>query len=233
MLQADYGSALEKFRRVSKLKKELDQRPPIRKSLLAPPGGHNTQVSGRAAAAAKRARVAASAIPAPTGAFQPPAITAQQISAEEGKLRRVEESIRVFVRVADAKYRQIVPMRFFNLTLTAAEADAYGASFLEEKSLRANVARSLMRLVSCVARVNTELEELKRSQNMSSLWKLHADAVVVLLEIASTTTEEALNVAKTVASDAGNESAKAIHESVQKLRDRSDLAVKALAHPGT
>ena len=36
MLQADYGSALEKFRRVSKLKKELDRRPPIRKSLARP-----------------------------------------------------------------------------------------------------------------------------------------------------------------------------------------------------
>src|SRR6202451_3191663 len=39
MLQADYGSALEKFRRVSSLKKELDRRPPIRKSLLAPASG--------------------------------------------------------------------------------------------------------------------------------------------------------------------------------------------------
>ena len=36
MLQADYGSAFEKFRRVSKLKKELDRRPPIRRSLLTP-----------------------------------------------------------------------------------------------------------------------------------------------------------------------------------------------------
>ena len=36
MLQADYGSTFEKFRRVSKLKKELDRRPPIRRPLLAP-----------------------------------------------------------------------------------------------------------------------------------------------------------------------------------------------------
>ena len=231
MLKADYGSALEKFRRVSKLKKELDRRPPIRKSLLAPAAGSTTQSSG-AAAAAKAARVAAAKAPAPVEAFQPPVITAQQISAEEGKLRRVEESIRVFVRVADPKYRQVVPMRFFNLTLTAAEAEAYNASFLEEKSQRADVARTLIRLVSCVARVNTELEELKRSQSMSSLWKLHADALVVLLEIASTTTEEAETVAKTAeSSDAA--SAKAISETVQKLRDRSDLAVKALAHPGS
>lgn len=229
MLQADYGSALEKFRRVSKLKKELDRRPPIRKSLLAPAGGSRTKSSG-AAAAAKAARIAAAKEPVPAQSFQAPAITSQQISAEEGKLRRVEESIRVFVRVADPKYRQIVPMRFFNLTLTAAEAEAYNASFLEEKSLRGKVARTLIRLVSCVARLNTELEELKRSQSMSSLWKLHADALVVLLEIASTTTEDAIAVAKSADSNA---SAVAIHETVHKLRVRSDLAVKALAHPGS
>ena len=233
MLKADYGSALEKFRRVSRLKKELDRRPPIRKSLLAPAAANKAQSAGGAAAtAAKAARAGSSDAPAAAPAFQRPVITAQQISVEEGKLRRVEESIRVFVRVADPKYRQVVPMRFFNLTLTTPEAEAYNASFLEEKSPRADVARSLIRLVSCIARVNTELEELKRSQSMSSLWKLHADALVVLLEIASTTAEEAEAVAKTAAnSDAA--SAKAIAETVQKLRDRSDLAVKALAHPGS
>jgi len=233
MLEADYGGALEKFRRVSKLKKELDRRPPIRKSLLAPTAGRGIPASGGAAAAARAARVAATKAPAPARAFQPPAITAQQISSEEGKLRRVEESIRVFVRVADPKYRQIVPMRFFNLTLTAPEAEAYNAGFLEEKSLRADIARTLIRLVSCVARVNTELEELKRSQSMSSLWKLHADALVVLLEIASTTTEDAASVAQIAESSDAGASATAIRETVQKLRDRSDLAVKALAHPGS
>jgi hypothetical protein len=213
------------------LKKELDRRPPIRKSLLAP-AGRKAETSGGAAAAARTARVAAAKVPVPARAFQPLAITAQQISAEEGKLRRVEESIRVFVRVADPKYRQIVPMRFFNLTLTGPEAEAYGADFLEEKSLRADVARTLIRLVSCVARVNTELEELKRSQSMSSLWKLHADALVVLLEIASTTAEEAASIAQTTEKNDAGKSARAIHETVQKLRNRSDLAVKALAHPG-
>jgi hypothetical protein len=236
MLRADYDSALEKFRRVSKLKKELDRRPPIRKSLLAPSAGNAIPSSGGSAAGAKTARVAAAAkapVAAVAQAFQPPAITAQQISVEEGKLRRVEESIRVFVRVADPKYRQIVPMRFFNLTLTAPEAEAYNAGFLEEKSLRADVARTLIRLVSCVARVNTELEELKRSQSMSSLWKLHADALVVLLDIASTTTEEAGRVAQMAERTEGGAWTKAIHQTVQKLRDRSDLAVKALAHPGS
>ena len=233
LLEADYGSTLEKFRRVSKLKKELDRRPPIRRSLLTPAASHTTRSAGSAAAAAKAAKAAAAgakASPKPPAVFQPPAITAQQLSTEESKLRRVEESIRVFVRVADPKYRQVVPMRFFNLMLTAAEADAYSAAFLEEKSLRADVARMLIRLVSVSARISTELEELKRSQKMSSLWKLHADAIVVLLDMASTTTEDSGSVAKNAEQNGSGTAARAVHESVKKLRNQSDIAVKTLAN---
>ena len=228
MLEADYGNAFEKFRRVSKLKKELDRRPPIRRSLLTP-AAQSSRSTGGVAAAAKAAKAATAKAP-PAPVFQPPTITAQQLSAEEAKLRRVEESIRVFVRVADPKYRQIVPMRFFNLTLTLEEADAYGAAFLEEKSLRADVARMLIRMVSVSARVSTELEELKRSQKMSSLWKLHADSVVVLLDMASTSIEDAGSVAKAAEQGGGGAAARAIHESAKKLRAQSDLAVKTLAN---
>jgi len=121
-------------------------------------------------------------------------------------------------------------MRFFNLTLTVPEADAYSAAFLEEKSLRAEVARTQIRLVSLSARIATELEELKRSQKMSSVWKLHADAVVVLLDMATTAAEEAGGVAKSAEQNGAGVAAKAIHQSVQKMRDRSDMAVKTLAN---
>jgi len=185
---------------------------------------------GGAGAAPKTARVAATAkAPAAPAVFQPLAITAQHLAGEDQKLRRVEESIRVFVRVADPKYRQVVPMRFFNLTLTIAEADAYSATFLEEKSLRAEVARTLIRMVSVSARINTELEELKRSAKMSSLWKLHADSVVVLLDMASTSIEEAGGVAKMAEQSGAGAASRAIHESVQKLRNHADFAVKTLA----
>ena len=230
LLQADYGNAFEKFRRVSKLKKELDRRPPIRRALLSP-AGQTTRAAGSAAAGAKAAKAAAAAkAPTTPPVFQPPAITAQQISAEQGKLRRVEESIRVFVRVADPKYRQIVPMRFFNLTLTVPEADAYSAAYLEEKSLRADVARTLIRMVSISARISTELEELKRSQKLSSLWKLHADSIVVLLDMASSATEDAGSVAKSAEQSGSAPAAKSIHESVAKLRRQADVAVKTLAN---
>jgi hypothetical protein len=227
LLAADYASTFEKFRRVSKLKKELDRRPPIRRSLLTP-AARSSRTAG-AAAAAKPAKAAAAKVAAAAPVFQPPTITAQQISSEEGKLRRVEESIRVFVRVADPKYRQIVPMRFFNLTLTVAEADAYAAAYLEEKSLRADVARTLIRMVSISSRVSTELEELKRSQKMSSLWKLHADSIVVLLDMASNATEDAGSIAQSAEQSAATQ-AHFIRESVQKLRNRCDLAVKTLAN---
>ena len=229
LLEADYGSAFEKFRRVSKLKKELDRRPPIRRSLLTP-AAQTSRSAGGAGAATKAAKAAAAKAPVPVPVFQPPAITAQQLSAEEGKLRRVEESIRVFVRVADPKYRQVVPMRFFNLTLTAPEADAYSAPFLEEKSLRADVARTLIRMVSISGRISTELEELKRSQKMSSLWKMHADAVVVLLDMASTSVEDAGSVERTAEQSGAGAAARAIHESAQKLRNQADVAVKTLAN---
>jgi hypothetical protein len=228
LLQADYAGAFEKFRRVSKLKKELDRRPPIRRALLTP-AGQTARSAGGSGAAPKAAKVVAAKTPA-APVFQPPAVTAQQISAEESKLRRVEESIRVFVRVADPKYRQVVPMRFFNLTLTTPEADAYSASFLEEKSVRADVARTLIRMVSISARISTELEELKRSSKMSSLWKLHADALVVLLDMASTSTEDAGSVAKVAEQSGSGTAARAIHESVQRLRNHADIAVKTLAN---
>jgi hypothetical protein len=203
----------------------------MRRSLLNPTA-RAARVSGGAAAAPRTAKAATAKDAETPAIFQPPAVTAQQISAEEGTLRRVEESIRVFVRVADPKYRQVVPMRFFNLTLTTPEAEAYGAPFLEEKSPRADVARTLIRLVSLSARISTELEELKRSQKMSSLWKLHADAVVVLLDMASSSTEDAGAIAKMTEQSGSDAAAKGIHESVQKLRNQTDVAVKTLANVG-
>jgi hypothetical protein len=202
------------------------------------PAGHSrgpassASASPGAATGVKAARVALTEASL-RASFQPPVITTQQIAAEEERMRRIEESIRVFVRVADPKYRRVVPMRFFNLTLSEFEAEAYSASFLEENSARADVARILIRLVSCIARISTELEELKRSRSMSSLWKLHADALVVLLDIASGVTEAAEKIA--LAAEGGNAgaAAEAIRAAVEKLGNRSDLAVKALAHPGS
>jgi hypothetical protein len=218
LLQTDYSSALERFQRVSKLKKEIERRPPIRRVAHPVPSRVQAVSTGGGAAAA----------PALAAKFVPSPITTQALSLEEAKLRRVEESIRVFVRVADPKFRQIVPMRYFNLMLSPAEIEAYTADYLEEASPRADVARMLLRIVAVTARMTTEMEEFKRSQNSPSVWKLHADSLVVLLDLASRLAESATRLAS--AGDQTNLQAKnrAIQPSLEKLRDKADLAGKIL-----
>lgn len=228
LLKMDYASALEKFRRVSRLKQTLERRPPIRRiaqPLPFParkPGGTKGQSSSSSSRpAAKRQLLDVAALRA--------AVTPQQIAAEETKLRKVEESIRVFVRVADPKFRQVVPMRFFNLTLTPAEADAYCADYLQETNLRAEVARTLLRIVAMIARMTTELEDLKRSENSPSLWKLHADLLVVLLEVSQSLAGAALRVVAQASDEGKLEEAESVRRSLQKLRDRCDAVAAILS----
>ena len=221
LLKTDYSTALEKFRRVSKLKQALERRPPIRR------------MSFQMKVPAAKAVTPRSTPPVFNLQAMRSAVTPQQIATEETKLRQVEESIRVFVRVADPKFRQVVPMRFFNLTLTPAEADACSADYLEEKSLRGSVARVLLRIVAVVARVSTELEELKRAENSASLWSLHADSLLALLEVAralSGHSEEVMGQASGQGNRAGEETIKI---SVQRLRHKSDASVAALTETGS
>ena len=225
LLKIDYVEALDKFRRVSKLKKEIDKRPRIRRtaaSVVSP-----ARSSGGAAAAAKPAREKPRSTPVPVKHVALP-VTAQQLALEEAKLSRVEESIRIFVRVADPKFRQVVPMRFFNLNLTAAEVEAYCADYLEEKTPRADTGNALLRSVAVIARMQTELEELKRCQPATSLWKLRADALVVLLDVARSTYELGMRVI-TRAQAKEPAAAEAAQTSMAKLRERAEFAVKTLA----
>ena len=212
LLRADYASALDRFQRISKLRKSLEQRPPMRRSL---------RESGPAKARAVR--------PSLDVATMRDTVTAQQISTEEVKLRRVEESIRVFVRVANTKFRQFVPMRFFNLILSPAEAEAYSADYLEEKSVRAGVARAQLRMVAVLARMRTELGELRRAEASPSLWKLHADALLTLLEIERTMTDRAAQLVPAGDAPAMEAERAALEASLQKLKDCSALAVAVLS----
>ncbi len=218
LLKVDYAAALEKFRRVSKLKKELERRPPLRRVPQPASAARSVGAGGAAAAPARAPK------------FVPAAITPQALSIEEAKLRRVEESIRVFVRVADPKFRQIVPMRYFNLMLSASEVEAYTAAYLEESTPRAGVGRMLLRVVAVTARMTTELEELKRTQNSPSVWKLHADSLVVLLDLAKRLSEAVDRLAMEIGQQANMQAkSEGLRGSLGTLHERTDLAVKILA----
>src|SRR5262249_38118296 len=90
LLKIDYVEALDKFRRVSKLKKEIDKRPRIRRAATTATAAAR---SGGAAAAAKPARVRPAATPVKHVALP---VTAQQLSLEEGKLWRGGGTIPLF-----------------------------------------------------------------------------------------------------------------------------------------
>jgi len=225
LLKMDYGKALEKFRRVSNLRRTLERQPPIRRA------AHPTAMAAAATsggAAGTRSPTKPSVVDLE---IMRAAVTPQQIKTEETKLLKVQESIRVFVRVADPKFRQVVPMRYFNLTLTPAEAGACCADYLDEISLRAEVARCQLRLVALVGRITTELEELKREENSRTLWKLHADSLAVLLEIAETENRKANRLREEAAQQGSFEQAEAVKTSMGKLRDRIDVVTRLLSEP--
>jgi hypothetical protein len=222
LLKVDYSVALEKFRRVSRLRKELERRPPIRRAqrpaVPAAKAAHATGAGGAAAA------------PAPEPKYVPAAITPQALSVEEAKLRRIEESIRIFVRVADPKFRQIVPMRYFNLMLSPAEVDAYTADYLDQTTSKADAARMTLRIVAVSARLATEMEELKRAPHSSTVWKLHADSLAVLLDLANRIPDAVVRlIAGSTASPAAQESTVALQETLEKLRVRTSQAAAVLA----
>jgi hypothetical protein len=222
LLTVDYSAALEKFRRVSRLKKELERRPPIARN-------HPESAFSSRAVSAGGAAPAPAQLPASVPKFIPAAITPQALSVEEAKLRRVEESIRVFVRVADPNFRQIVPMRYFNLMLSPAEVEAYTADYLEQTGTRADAARMLLRVVAVTARMTTEIEEFKRSQNSSSVWKLHADSLVVLIDMAKHLAEAVDRMVLAIGHQPDAQSkSEPLRCSIEKLRERTIETTKLI-----
>jgi hypothetical protein len=222
LLKLDYSAALEKFCRVSKLKRELERRPPLRRPA--------SDAAGRAHANGARAAATAPALdPSLLANYVPAAITPQALSVEEAKLRRVEESIRLFVRVADPNSRQIVPMRYFNLMLSTPEIEAYTADYLEETGRRADAARMILRTVALVGRITTEIEELKRSMNSLSVWKLHADSLAVLVELSKRLEESSHRFGFAGDNEAATDSnGESIGASLKRLRERTAQAAKLI-----
>ena len=217
MLQADYEIALERMRHIVLLKKALERKPT---------GGGQWAGGGSAAAPAmapeRRSRPA----------FRPAASVAHALdshpASEDDKIKSVEGFIRAFVRAANPKLRDMVPMRFFNLPLTKSEVDAYLADYAEEDSFRGDYVRALMRIVALIARMSTEIEEIKRKAS-KNLWKTHAQSLSALLEAGKATNDNACPLL-TMAQQRGlADKVKGLLGSLQKLRQHSALVRKTLA----
>jgi len=227
ILKTDYSKAIDRFRRIIQLKRSLEAQPKLRAAAaVAGAPVVNAPLSPASAVTAPAAAKPRTAVPVAKPSI-PPTSDPRQIALEETKLRSVEESIRAWIRAANPKLREIVPMTSSNLILTAAEADAYCADYLQEDSLRAEHGRVLVRVVAIVARMSTEISELKR-KGLTTAGRPHADALLLLLAAAKTAEENARLVLDTAAEQGQMEKVITLNASLQKVRERCELAEKAL-----
>jgi hypothetical protein len=281
ILNAEYATAQEKFRRVSKVKRAVDLRKSESKRSAAPaPAAETEPAEAKPESMPTSTGPASVKVPEPSKkpaadqqeSWDPPPVPPRVVfpaapesprfveppppktlprslpvrpilgqaaapqpaklydaQVEESKLRGVEDSIRVFVRAADPKFRQVVPMRFFNLTLTPFEADACAADYWDEKSFRGEYARALSRVAALVARTSTELEELKQRQTSSHLWKPHASSLKFLLDASTAVFDQANSVLALAGQRGLNDKVNAMSASLQKLRGRMDQTEQLLA----
>lgn len=212
ILQSEYGRAQEHFRKISKFKKAVDTRtkgqPQPRVTVAVP-----------AAASARAAHVPDAAEHVPAGI---------NTAVELGKLHAMEESIRNFVLAADPKAANVVPLRDGNLSLSAAEVDAFRASYGEEKSFRADYAAALRQTVAIQGGMTAELQGFSAKKKSAYLWKPHADAITYLLTYAKKLEEQCRAIVKMAEQRGLAEKTAAMNASLQKLRAQVQVAAAAL-----
>lgn len=205
VMTQEYGKAQENFRKVAKFKKAMDKTKGARTAAGGPPPppppqfapkpvpGFSTPAAAAAAAVppqhsfnatsvtAAPSHVVAAATSVPTESFADAMPKAAVNSVEEGKLRGQLDSIRSFVRAADAKTLAVVPLVKGVVNITPAEAEALRAEFHGEKSFRADYANNMSLMVAMVARLIVEQEEFRNKKSSSYLWKPHADAITYII----------------------------------------------------
>jgi len=226
ILKTEYRRAQDHFRHFSRLKKAVDSRSHSNPGDMSRPSPRPAARVAHAPTSAPAAPPTAAALSATTPLHT---FTDHGQLQEETRIRSVEDSLRSWVRAADERYRQVVPMKFGNFVLQPHEADACSAEFHQEKSFRGDNARSLIRLVAVMARMQAEIEEFRLRQDSTHLWRPHADALAILVEAASSANQNALSTLK-VATDRGlMEKAKLLTATIDRLRNRVEQVHQTLA----
>jgi hypothetical protein len=88
----------------------------------------------------------------------------------------------------------------------------------------------LLRTVAVTARITTEMEELKRSQNSPSVWKLHADSLVVLVDLGKRLAEGVDRLGLVGGEEPETKSnSEPLRASLEKLRARTIEAAKLIS----
>lgn len=183
ILAEEYSRAQDRLREISRYKKVAD------KKRRAMPTGRPAAVPvGNAGAApAKEGApshesdfvVLADAAPVRRMAF----------TQEQAKLKTMIGNIHAFIKASDlgaGARRLTMPLPVgTSIVLPEHEVDAFRSGYAGEKSFRGEVADAFCQLAGLRSRLTTEETEYHKKRRSEYLWKTHADALAVLVQIAS------------------------------------------------
>jgi hypothetical protein len=157
-----------------------------------------------------------------------PPSQAVQNAVQEGKVHSTKETIKNYVRTADAKLAHVVPVKKTKITLTPAEVEAFRAEYQGEKSFRADYANVMMLLVSYHARMVIEVDEYNQKATSAYLWKPHADALGYLLSTLERVNLEAQQI-KGIAQQRGlQDKANSVDATLDKVRKYAQTVSQTL-----
>lgn len=246
ILNEEYQNAQDDFRKVSKYKKAVDnkRRPaapapiPPRTAAAAPetPTAPTPVIPPADSVVQQRAPVApvASAAPVKPGAkaeaeiLAVPPSQAMHNAVQEGKIHSTKETIKNYVRTADAKLAHVVPVKKTKITLTPAEVEAFRADYQGEKSFRADYANIMMLLVSYHARMVIEADEYNQKASSAYLWKPHADALGYLLSTLERINLEAEQIKKVASQRGLQDKASAVDGTLDKVKKYAQTVSQTL-----
>jgi hypothetical protein len=243
ILAEDYQSAQDEFRKVSKYKKAVDSRRPVRMSAAggprqpARPAAESSPAPRPAIPQAntvtQRSPMTFNLSPAPAATGSPgssgknlgPEVLAVAPSqavhnaVQEGKIQSARQIIKEHVRVSDPKLAHIFPVKNSKITLSAAEVESFKADYQTEKSFRADYASVMMTIVAYLARMVIEVDEYNHKASSAYLWKPHADALGYLVSTLERLSMEAEQVIAVARGRGLAEKADSLSASLDKLRE--------------
>ncbi|MBZ5531410.1 MAG: hypothetical protein LAO20_08260 [Acidobacteriia bacterium] len=244
ILAEDYQYAQDDFRKVSRFKKAVDNKRPVR---TAPPPQPRAPAEPPPMPSARPAIPVAPHSPPPASSVTPPSrmssgsphtvqaevlavppSQAVQNAVQEGKIHSARESIKEHVRQSDAKLAHIVPVKKSKITLSSAEVEAFRADHTGEKSFRSDYANLMMTIVAYLSRMIVEVDEYNQKAGSAYLWKPHADALGYLLTTLQRLNMEAGQLTAVARARGLQDKAASLQASLEKLQDYAKTVSQTL-----
>ncbi len=245
LLAEDYQLAQDEFRKVSKYKKAVDSKRPVRMAKPGAPKPFEPVAAPRPVIPQPHAAAPSinAPLPPPPPAPKPQPVASLPVKAEvlavspsqavqnavqEGKLHSTQQMIKEHVRGSDPKFAGVFPVKGSKLVLSPAEVEAFKAEYQGEKSFRADYANILMSIVSYLARMVVEVDEYNQKASSAYLWKPHADALGYLVSTLERLNMEAEQVMAVARARGLAEKATALSTSLEKLKDYAKTVSQTL-----